>query len=383
MKIVHVCLCGPVTDGWTYHDNQLSKYHKLLGHEVVIITSKWVFNDKGSIEYFDKSGYINPDGIKTIRLNSAWKTNVNSSFRKYDGLYGAIDQEEPDVIFVHACQFIDIREVAKYVKRHRNVILYADNHADFSNSARSFLSKWILHRIVYRSCVQSIRPYCRKFFGVLPARVDFLHTEYGVPYEQIELLVMGADDEKVKEAATEENKRVIREKVGLKADDFFIITGGKIDKAKTQTLLLMEAVKNIAKPKVKLVVFGSVEESLKDKVLSLSDGEKVKFIGWVKADDSYKFFAASNLVVFPGRHSVFWEQVVAQGIPMLVKRWAGTDHVDVNGNVHFINEDTVQTIQREIETIVDPEYYAKIKQLAVEASKDFMYSEIAKKSLSF
>ena len=35
--------------------------------------------------------------------------------------------------------------------------------------------------------------------------------------------------------------------------------------------------------------------------------------------DSYDYFEASDLVVFPGCHSVMWEQVTGQGKPMLVK----------------------------------------------------------------
>lgn len=49
-KIVHVCLCGPVTDGWSYQDNLLSKYHKELGYEVSIITSEWIWGEDGNLK---------------------------------------------------------------------------------------------------------------------------------------------------------------------------------------------------------------------------------------------------------------------------------------------------------------------------------------------
>ena len=51
MKIVHVCLAGiGVTDGWTYQENLLTKYHKKLGHDVTIITSQWVRNELGGLK---------------------------------------------------------------------------------------------------------------------------------------------------------------------------------------------------------------------------------------------------------------------------------------------------------------------------------------------
>ena len=92
---------------------------------------------------------------------------------------------------------------------------------------------------------------------------------------------------------------------------------------------------------------------MKEKVESLADGKKVQYIGWINANESYRYFAAADLAVFPGRHSVFWEQVTAQGIPMLCKKWDGTTHVDVGGNVRFLEEDSAALLQREIERLLE------------------------------
>lgn len=161
------------------------------------------------------------------------------------------------------------------------------------------------------------------------------------------------------------------------------MTGGKIDAFKTQTLLLMEAVQKIDHPKVKLIVFGSVTKELMDKVQALLDGVKVQYIGWIDAKNSYEYFAAADLVVFPGRHSVFWEQVVAQGIPMLVKDWPGTHHVDVGGNVDFLHDDSVEEIEKKLQNLLEhPEQYAQMKRVAMEKGRsEFLYSEIAKRSI--
>ena len=67
----------------------------------------------------------------------------------------------------------------------------------------------------------------------------------------------GADDEKVEEANNDFVRKEIRNKYNIKSDDFLIITGGKIDNAKRQTLLLMKAVKEMKQNNVKLLVFGS------------------------------------------------------------------------------------------------------------------------------
>ena len=122
-------------------------------------------------------------------------------------------------------------------------------------------------------------------------------------------------------------------------------------------------------------------ETLKKEVESLSDGNKIQYIGWIKGSDSYQYFAAADLVVFPGRHSVFWEQVAAQGIPMVCKYWDGTTHVDGGGNVVFFKEDSVESIAAAIGTVIDHTNYKKMKQAAKQNEGRFCYSQIARQSL--
>ena len=88
-------------------------------------------------------------------------------------------------------------------------------------------------------------------------------------------------------------------------------------------------------------------------------------------------------MIFPGRHSVMWEQVAAQGIPMFVKKWEGTTHVDLGGNVKFINNDTVAEIQGMIENILnDKEEYEFMKKIATEKGmREFSYAGIAERSI--
>ena len=87
MKILHICLCGPVTDHWSYQENILPKYHKCLGHDVGMITSKFIWNDEGKITADDRSVYLNEYGIKTIRVDLKYRAKVWSPFKKYNYVY--------------------------------------------------------------------------------------------------------------------------------------------------------------------------------------------------------------------------------------------------------------------------------------------------------
>lgn len=383
MKIVHLCLGAFFPDGYSYQENLLPKFHKKMGYEVEVIASLVTFDKDGHFTLYPQAKtYRNENGIRVTRLDYKRPKKLYRTLRRFEGFLKALEEAAPDTLFIHNCQFMDIDVVARYVKEH-SVTVFVDNHADFSNSAKSFISLRILHGLLWKRCAHVIEPYTTRFYGVLPARVDFLKNVYHLPAEKCELLVMGADDEAVKAAAMPQVKKAIREQHGIAEEDFLVVTGGKIDAFKTQTLLLMQAVLNIQSSNVKLIVFGSVTPELKERVQALTDGQKVQYIGWVQSKDSYDYFAAADLVVFPGRHSVFWEQVAAQGIPMLVKDWPGTHHVDLGGNVRFLTKDSAEEIQEEIEALIEhPQAYQKMKSVAVEKGMQaFSYSHIARAAI--
>lgn len=385
MKIVHLCLGCFYPDNYSYQENMLPKFHLQIGYEVEVIASLATFDENGNPTFMDNTGtYINEYGIKVTRLVFKKPEIIYRKLKRYYGTYDALSKSNPDILFVHGCQFMDMDIVVNYVKKHDNVKLYIDNHADSSNSGRNWFSRNILHKHLWRHEARIAEPYAIKFYGVLPARVDWLIDMYKLPKSKCELLVMGADDDKVKEASRPEIRINVRKKLNIFEDDFLIITGGKIDSAKVQTIQLMEAVANIENPKVKLVVFGSVAENLKEVVKEHCIKGKVMYIGWIQSSESYKYFSAADLVVFPGRHSVFWEQVAGMGIPMLCKFWKGTTHVDLGGNVEFLNDSSSLEIRTRISEIVDnPEKYTRMKQIAKEKGMNtFSYKKIAERAIN-
>ena len=56
-KIVHISLNSLYTDGWSYQDQMLSKYHKRMGYDVTCITSHFVNDDKGNVVWDSRAEY--------------------------------------------------------------------------------------------------------------------------------------------------------------------------------------------------------------------------------------------------------------------------------------------------------------------------------------
>ena len=284
-KIVHLSLNSLFTDGWSYQDQMLTKFHKKLGLEVTDITSHWINDDKGNVVWDERDDYVNDDGVHVVRLKIKGKESFTNKFKRFDGLYEAIEKENPGIMFIHGVSCPENITIVKYLKAHPEVVAYADNHADFSNSGTNWVSKNILHKIVWRHYAKLLVPYIRKFYGVMPSRVDFLRDIYHIPAEKTELLVMGVDDDEVKKALAADTRAEIRRKYNIEDDDILVMTGGKIDMAKKQTVNLMEAINKLDNPKVKLIVFGSVVDELKDAV-NAQFSDRCKYIGWINSAET-------------------------------------------------------------------------------------------------
>lgn len=390
MKVLHLCLGNYYADNFGYQENIISRYHKEEGFDVTIIASRINYNLRNRSQFLSKTGeYTNEYGIKVKRLEYRYIINkqalkFSKILRLYKNLYNSLEVEKPEIIFIHGMQFWDIKQVVKYKKINRNVIIYADNHADYINSAKTFLSRNVLHKIIWKYRIKEFLPYCSMIWGVTPNRCAFLKEVYKIPKEKIGLLPMGAESEKIDFKNQVRIRREIREKFSLNNDDFVLISGGKIDKRKNIHHLI-EAVKQLDNPKIRLLLFGAPNIEMEKIIKGISNSNYIKKIGWIEPDSIYDYFLASDLAIFPGTHSVLWEQAVGTGIPCVFKKWEGMTHIDVGGNCTFIEEGDIESIKRVINTIFhNKTEYCKMKKNAIDKGIPyFSYKEIAKKAIGF
>lgn len=381
MKITHVCLSAFYCEGYSYQENLLPKYHRKMGYEVDLIASRQSFDENGRPCLLPGTeDYVNADGIHVVRLDYARPERAGRLLRKYRGFMKALEESAPDVLFVHGVQSAENATLVRYVRAHPGTRMFMDNHADYSNSATNWLSRHVLHRVVWRHYARLAEPYVERFWGVLPARVDFLVENYGLPPEKCSLLVMGADDEEVARASDPAVRKAVRARLGFSEEDFVVVTGGKIDRAKTQTLLLMDAVLLMGDD-VRLLVFGPVAPELRGEFGTRLREGKVVHVPWADSSESYDYFAAADVVCFPGRHSVYWEQAVAMGKPLIVKRWKGTEHVDVCDNVLFLEDDDAGEIHTRLSGARAGLREGGLRERAVGAASGFRYSEIARRAI--
>ena len=380
MKIVHLCLGAFFPDGYSYQENMLPKFHKIAGYNVEVIASLQTFDENGKVSFYaEPKRYINENNILVTRLAYRKPCLIYKKFRRFQGLFQALERAKPDILFIHNVQFLDIDCVVKYLKKYPDIIVFCDNHADLVNSASNWISKKIMHGFIWKRCANLIEPYTKKFYGVLPARVSFLTDVYGLPSEKCHLLVMGADDEMVELASSSDVRDKVRKGYGVTENELLLMTGGKIDQNKQQVITLMQAFNSLSIPNAKLVIFGSVIPELKE-VFKNQLSNKVIYAGWKQSNDIYNEFSGADLILFPGLHSVLWEQAVAMGKPCIFKRIDGFTHIDIGGNCVFFDNDTIDEYKHKIQFAI--RNIDNLKSKAIREGKDtFSYKNIAARAI--
>lgn len=381
MNIVHICLANYYVDGMGYQENLLTKFHA-KNNKVTILTSDFSFDNRGQTIRKVKKFYQNEYDIPVIVLDKSRRFGPYSKYRDYDKLYKTLAELNPDVIFCHGGQFVALMDIVRYCKKHSNVKLYIDQHGDYYNSPVKSLRQKIGHKWIYGYWIRKAIPYTEKFWGVTPWRCQYLHEIYGVPKEKIGLLVMGGDDDKIHFDNQIKIRREIRNKYNISESDFLIITGGKIDKTKNIHFVI-KAIKEMNIPNIKLLVFGQPSNDFEEEFLSEINGNnQICYIGWIQSDTVYNYYLSSDLCIFPGTHSVLWEQACSCGLPGIFKAWEGMNHVDLNGSALFLQNDSVDEIKEKLSFIINnPKQFEIMKNAAQRGKVVFSYREIAKRAL--
>lgn len=377
MKIAVICLGDAYNEGLGYQENLLSKY-QAKENEVYLLANRFEIDKNGTYKKVAISEYINKDGVHVKRLDFRFSESTSRIFHDYKGLYEQLEKIKPDLIFSHSVQYYNILDLVKYKKKYNDVVIEADNHADFTNSAMNPLTK-LFHKLVWRNILNKAKNYIDIFYGVTESRCEFLTDFYGLDKDKVELLVMGVDDEVRETSMTNTFKTRTKYNPDNK---FLILTGGKIDVYKKETINLLKAFNELNDDNLKLIIFGSLQDELKDDFYN--NLGKAQYIGWKNQNEITDLICISDLAIYPGRHSVLWEQTLGCGIPMIVKDIYGTHHIYAKGSSLILDDLSIKGIKNALENVLsnDKKEYKKMLEAAREYGyKQFSYKQIAERTI--
>lgn len=380
-KLLYIKLTNGYKEEFAYQENILPSKFKKLGYDVHLFVCRRSCDDNRKRILVPEGEYINEKGVYVhIIPFSRYFKRISNRLDRYDCLYKRIKDVEPHIIFVHAAQFLSLRAVYKYVKENPKTRLYIDNHADCNIMPVDTIKRKIVQRVIFRSVIQSGMRYVDRFYGVSPLRSEYLSEVYGVPMKKISTIPQGGDEDVIRAIDRVSVRKSLQEKYKIEEDHLIAVSGGLMSKKKNIRELLA-ALKNFKQ--IEVLLLGVFPETEQDVCQECLNAENVHFVGEVKGEETYRFFAAADFAIFPGAHSVMWDQAVATGIPVVLRKWKGMDYFDINGNALYLHEGTTEEITRVLACIAkDGEKLYEMKKAALGRPMElFSYIEIAKQIL--
>lgn len=324
MKIVHLSLVGyPFIKSWGYQENELIKQNLLDGLDVVEITRLELGSYEQYLTQEEKDEHrkysVYKDGLTVHRI-SFKKTipkAINMKIRFYKGLGILLAIEKPDIIVAHDFQFASFKEVILFKKNNPKVKLYVVLHAEPVNSAHKFISKFILHKLIYKKYIFKKQQYIDKYLYLGIYNKEFGEEMYGLDSEKMEYYPIGGH---ILTPNEKERLRAInRKNLNLKDEDIFLVHSGKLDTLKKTSMVLdaLEEVNSEFGDKLKLIIVGKIPEGADKLKADIKANKNVLFLGWKSAQELREIIASCDLYVQPGTPSSTFQTAICAGTPVI------------------------------------------------------------------
>lgn len=318
MKILHLCLSCFYIDGYAYQENMLVAEHVRAGHDVQVLASTETFGSDGKLTYVAPSSYMGTDGAMVERLpyRFAFSPRLAQKIRAYIGLTVRLKAIAPDVIVFHGLCSYALLEVSRYVKQNPGTVLYADTHEDFNNSARGWVSKWVLHFLFYRTIFQMALPTIHSVFCISKETEAFARDFYGCPVAKTEFLPLGG------KVFSDDDYSRVRQAVRAQyqwGDGLRIfVQSGKFDSAK-RLLDSLQAFSALPGENLRLVLAGVFMDDIKDAAEELvrKDARIIK-LGWLDTQGLTRLLIGADVYVQPGSQSATMQMAVCCRRPVII-----------------------------------------------------------------
>ena len=295
MKVLHLCLASYYIENSGYQESMVAVQNAIDGHEVYVIASTlnckdgFFFHDK-PIKYTNKFGV----NVEIVPYSKLIPRKLNNYLRKYQNLKKRIENIDPDIIVVHGAQSIDLSIVEKYAKFHKKVKIVIDNHAAYYNSAKNAISKYVLHKFIYKHYIKRCEKYVDAIFAIGLPEKNFFHEMYSVDLEKISILRLPGNVED--EAIIQNKAKILREKLGLE-NRIILMHSGRMNKEKG-TDILVRIFDYINPDNCFLILAGSLSNDIKDEILPIiNKNERIIYLGWTSANELENYLCLTDYYI--------------------------------------------------------------------------------------
>lgn len=303
MKIVHLCLSCFYIDGYAYQENELVAQNVADGHDVLVIASTETYGSDRRLTYLAPGSYVGTDGARVVRLPyRKWlPQQIMRKLRMHPGLLALLERESPDIILFHGLCGWELLTAAKYKRMHPHLRLYADSHEDFNNSARSFLSRNLLHRAFYKPILKRCVGAIEKILCISIDSMHFVNSLYDIPSDRLEFFPLGGKlwtDEKYLQVRNQ-----VRTLNAIGDRDIVFIQSGKMDQSK-KLLESLKAFSLLQGKHLHFLIAGHLQEDISEQAQMLMRADpRIRFLGWQDPEELRGFLCAADIYVQPGTQS--------------------------------------------------------------------------------
>ena len=367
-----VIVCDYFDEFAEYHESVHVRYLLKLGHKVAIICSTYA----NVFEYYGRG--LPPNCVQVSNYHEAIIYRLPYGmflFKRlfyFKNLLRYLKMLQPDFIYAHGINLNNILVVFYKMLKRKEIKLICDFHGDDFNSAKNLISKYILHRVIYRALYLICENAFNKIFAVSPSSIKFILKYYGGNLSKINLLPLGSDSLRIQQ----------RFELGLFRKGpiipdyslFTIITGGKLH-SDSRIELLFDAISQIPPQiKIKLIIFGSPREEYRIQFNEILEKYSQRVIfeykGWLNSDNIIDLFLSVDLAVFLGGQSVLWQVAISSGLPLILSNtyraefeYLDSKYIDNGGNIAYVELGSGSHHLREklCELAVDVELVSQMK----------------------
>ena len=300
MKVAHLCLSNWFVDGVGYQENELVRQHVADGHNVLVVASTETHSEKGKLTYVQPVDYVGQEGARIVRIpyRKILPEKILRKIRSYRGLSTILEEFSPEYILFHGTCAWELLTVFFYMKKHPETILYVDSHEDHYNSARTWISREILHKLFYANVLRFVLSKVKKILCYSPESIEFVHSTYKVSRENLELYPLGGHPVSDNEYFTRRSKT--RDLYNLSEHHILLVQSGK-QTLRKKVLECISAFSSIENSSFKFCIAGTIDEGIKEEFLRLiSKDDRIEFIGWQNIDELTDLLCAADIYVQPG-----------------------------------------------------------------------------------
>jgi len=332
MKVAHLCLSAVFLDDHAYQENELVAAHARAGHDVMVLASTYNQGKDGRRGFFPPSDYRTKEGARVIRIphHPALPRALAKSLRVHRGVYGLLEEFKPDTILFHNMSGWELLTAARYCRNHPEVPLFVDNHGDFLNSARGFVSKWALHYMYYRPILHRALPVVEKVLCISTLTQDFARDLYGVPEDKLEFYPLGGRP--LPDAELAERRVATRAALGISDDKIVFLQSGK-QSARKYLPEALRAFAEVPDPRFRLLITGMLEDEIRaDAEKLIAADPRVSFLGWESPDELEALLCATDVYLQPGSQSSTMQTSLCCGCAVILEALSShASYVSENG----------------------------------------------------